>query len=218
MSALCSSPKLVILGAPGAGKGTQAALLAEKLNTPHLSTGDILREEVRKGTELGKRAQEYMDRGDLVPDDIIIGAMNERLKEAGGSTSNGFILDGFPRTLEQAKALSSAVQLDLVFLVKLSQDEVVRRLSARRVCERCGRNYNLLFNPPQEEGRCDLCGAALASRVDDSPEVIRRRYQLHRKQSKGVEDFYREQGILQEIEGDQPIAEIHQAILDTLND
>ncbi|MGQ9477491.1 MAG: adenylate kinase [Candidatus Bipolaricaulia bacterium] len=210
-----ASPKkargIVLLGPPGAGKGTQAALLAKELELKHISTGEILREEVERGTELGRKAKAYMDRGELVPDELVIAMLRGRL-----DSGSGFILDGFPRTLNQAEALERMVRLDRVLNIHLSEEEVVRRLSARRVCKSCGRNYNLISNPPKVEGRCDSCGGELFQRDDDKPEVIRRRYRVYQEETAPLKDFYRERGLLVEVEGDRPIEELFQEVLEVL--
>jgi adenylate kinase len=205
---------LVLLGPPGAGKGTQAALLAERLGLEHISTGEILREEVELGTELGRKAKAYMDRGELVPDALVIEMLRERLDS---SRSRGFILDGFPRTISQAEALERMVRLDRVLNIRLSEEEVVRRLSARRVCKSCGRNYNLISNPPKVEGRCDACGGELIQRDDDKPEVIRRRYRVYEAETAPLKDFYRQRGLLVEVEGDRPIGAVFEEALRLLS-
>jgi adenylate kinase len=205
---------LVLLGPPGAGKGTQAALLAERLGLEHISTGEILREEVELGTELGRKAKAYMDRGELVPDALVIEMLRGRLDS---SRSRGFILDGFPRTISQAEALERMVRLDRVLNIRLSEEEVVRRLSARRVCKSCGRNYNLISNPPKVEGRCDACGGELIQRDDDKPEVIRRRYRVYEAETAPLKDFYRQRGLLVEVEGDRPIGAVFEEALRLLS-
>jgi adenylate kinase len=198
--------RIVLMGPPGAGKGTQAKLLAERLGLRHISTGDLLREEVRSGTELGRKAKGYMDRGELVPDDLIIEML-------GGKLDGSFILDGFPRTIRQAEALARVTEVDRVLNLRLSEEEVVRRLSARRVCEHCGRNYNLLTNPPKVEGICDGCGRRLIQRDDDKPEVIRRRYRVYEAETAPVKEFYQRLGVLAEIDGARPIEEVFQEAL-----
>ncbi|MFQ6090550.1 MAG: adenylate kinase [Candidatus Bipolaricaulia bacterium] len=201
--------KVVLLGPPGAGKGTQAGLLAERLGLEHISTGDLLREEVHKRTELGRKAKGYMDRGELVPDDLIIEMLAGRL-------NRDFILDGFPRNLRQAEALAEVAEVDRVLDLELTEEEVVRRLSARRVCEGCGRNYNLLTNPPVTEGVCDACGGRLIQREDDRPEVIRRRYRVYEEETAPVKEFYRRLGLLAELDGARSIEEVFQEALQLL--
>lgn len=204
--------KIIILGPPGAGKGTQAEFIAQRLGLPHIATGDILRDEVKRKTKLGQKAKEYLERGLLVPDDLVIAIVKERL--AG---KDGFILDGFPRTREQAQALEDLVNLDLVLNIKLSAAELIRRLSARRVCADCGRNYNLLLRPPKQEGRCDLCGGRLFQRPDDQPEVIKQRYEVYEQQSAPLVQFYKERSILREIDGEGAVEEVLQDVLKAVN-
>ncbi len=203
--------KIILLGPPGAGKGTQAKRLVEKTGLLHLSTGDILRDEVARGTDLGKQAKEYMDRGDLVPDDLIIGMIRGRIEGA-----DGFILDGFPRTVAQAEALEKITPIDLVINIDLSQEEVVRRLSARRVCRNCGRIYNLISHPPKVEGRCDACGGELYQRDDDRPEVIENRYEVYMASTAPLIEFYRERGLLTQVDGKASPEEIFSRIMDLI--
>ena len=200
--------KIVLLGPPGAGKGTQAKLLAVKNGLVHLSTGDILRDEVSRDTELGKLARGYMNRGDLVPDELIIDMIKGRLDE-----SAGFILDGFPRTVGQAEALQKIVALDVAINIALSRDEVIRRLSSRRVCRECGKIYNLLYNPPKVEGICDACGGELFQRDDDKREVIENRYDVYMDATAPLIDFYRDRGLLQDVDGSQPTDKVSEEIL-----
>ncbi len=187
---------VILLGPPGSGKGTLAERLAGKLGLQHLSTGDMLRDEVARGTELGRQAKRYMDGGELVPDEVILNMVAERL-----SSEQGVLLDGFPRTLTQAQGLDGQVRVDAAVLLELSRDEVVRRLMARRVCRECGANYNLLTKPPAEEGRCDRCGGELYQRPDDTPEVIARRYDVYLKDSAPLVQHYEEQGVLVRLDG-----------------
>ncbi len=191
--------KIVLLGPPGAGKGTQAKLLVEKTGLTHLSTGDILRDEVARGTDLGKQAKAYMDRGDLVPDQLIIDMIRGRIESAPG-----FILDGFPRTVAQAEALEKITPIDIAINIDLSRDEVIRRLSARRVCRNCGRIYNLISNPPKVDGKCDVCGGELYQRDDDRPEVIKNRYDVYMAATAPLIEFYRTRGLLTRVNGQQP--------------
>jgi len=203
--------KIILLGPPGAGKGTQAKRLVEKTGLLHLSTGDILRDEVARGTDLGKKAKEYMDRGDLVPDDLIIGMIRGRIEDA-----DGFILDGFPRTVAQAEALEKITPIDLVINIDLSREEVIRRLSSRRVCRNCGKIYNLISNPPKVEGRCDACGGELYQRDDDRPEVIENRYDVYTASTAPLIEFYRTRGLLTQVDGKASPEEIFSRIMDLI--
>jgi len=187
---------VILLGPPGSGKGTLAVRLAAKLGLEHLSTGDMLRDEVARGTDLGRRAKDYMDRGELVPDQLILDMVAERL--AG---DRGVLLDGFPRTLAQAKGLEENASVDKALYLELGKDEVVRRLSARRVCKECGANYNLLTQPPAAENRCDRCGGELYQRDDDKPEVIAKRYEVYVSDSSPLIEHYREQDALETLDG-----------------
>ncbi|MCR4404649.1 MAG: adenylate kinase [Candidatus Acetothermia bacterium] len=202
---------IVLLGPPGAGKGTQAALLAARLGLKHISTGEILREEVQQGTELGKKARAYMDRGELVPDELMIEMLDSRL-------DGRFLLDGFPRTTNQAEALERIAKVERVLSIRLSEEETVRRLTARRVCADCGRNYNLVSNPPRVPGVCDACGGRLIQRDDDTPEVIRRRYRVYEAQTAPLREFYRQRGLLVEVEGGRAIEEVFQEALRLLEE
>ncbi len=190
------SRRIVLLGPPGAGKGTQAKLLAEKTGLLHLSTGDVLRDEVTRGTPLGRKAKEYMDRGDLVPDRLVIDMVRGRIASGGG-----FILDGFPRTVPQAEALAATTPVDLAINITLARDEVVRRLSARRVCRSCGKIHNLLFDRPEDPSVCSPCGGELFQRDDDRAEVIENRYDVYTAATAPLVDFYRRRGVLREVDG-----------------
>lgn len=193
------SRRIVLLGPPGAGKGTQAKLLAERTGLVHLSTGDILRDEVAHRTELGRRAKGYMDRGELVPDGLVIDMIREWI-----GRSDGFILDGFPRTVTQAEALAAITPLDLVVNIALAREEVIRRLSARRVCRRCGKIHNLLFDPPKVNSRCNACGGELFQRDDDRAEVIENRYDVYMEATVPLVAFYRTRKLLREVDGSRP--------------
>ncbi len=189
----------ILLGLPGAGKGTQGELLSQKLGIPRVSTGDILREAVRKGTPLGRKAKEAMERGELVSDDIVIGIVEDKLKSE--ECAKGCILDGFPRNLAQAEALEKmGLELRAIY-IEVPEEEVVKRLSARRVCPNCGAVYNLLTSPPKQNGVCDRCGAVLVQREDDREEVVRERIRVYREQTEPIVEFYRGKGILEVVDG-----------------
>ena len=204
---------LILLGPPGAGKGTVAKRLAAEHGYLHLSTGDILREEVARGTELGKKAKAYMDAGELVPDELILAMVKERVAE-----KDGVLFDGFPRTLAQARGLEEFATVDMVVFLELDRDTVVRRLSARRVCPKCGALYNLLTQPPKEDERCDRCGAELIQRDDDKPEVISRRFQVYMRDSAPLVDYYREKGILVRVDAARPPEEVYSAVVSAIRD
>ncbi|MCL6518639.1 MAG: adenylate kinase [Armatimonadetes bacterium] len=204
--------RLVLLGPPGAGKGTQASLISKKYKIPHISTGDILREAVKQGTELGRKAQEYMQKGELVPDEIVIGIVVERIQQP--DCQNGFMLDGFPRTVVQAEALDEELrkrnqELDAVLCFEVDEEEIVRRISGRRVCEKCGAVYNVNnLTSGKEDGICDKCGGRLATRPDDEPEAVRRRLQVYKKQTEPLIDYYRRKSILKTVKAVGAVQEI----------
>ena len=200
--------RIILLGPPGAGKGTQAKLLAAKNGLAHLSTGDILRDEVTRDTELGRKAKGYMNRGDLVPDELIIDMIEGRLDEDGG-----FILDGFPRTVTQAEALEKITAIDVVINIALTRDEVIRRLSSRRVCRDCGKIYNLLYNSPKNEGVCDACGGDLFQREDDRRDVIENRYDVYIDVTAPLINFYKERGLVKDVDGSQATEKVSDQIL-----
>ncbi len=193
---------LIFLGPPGAGKGTQAEIIAKRFHLTKLSTGDILRDAVRQGTPLGRQAQQYMEKGELVPDDVMLGLVEETLD----TVKEGFILDGFPRTLQQAKGLEKILKdrqitIHHVILLQVPDEEIIRRLSARRVCPQCKATYNLLSHPPKEDERCDHCGVPLITRPDDKPETIQKRLDVYRKQTAPLIEYYKERGLLREVSG-----------------
>lgn len=207
--------RLILLGPPGVGKGTQAKLLSQHYDIPQISTGDLLREAVSEGTELGKQAKKYMDQGDLVPDDVILGMVEETLQS--DKCSDGFILDGFPRTVPQAEGLTAilkklGLQLDGVVSLEVDDQVVIDRLSARRTCVDCGAIYNVKTNPPEEEGVCDKCGGELILRDDDQPETIKNRLDVYKKQTEPLVDYYDNKGLLVSIDGSKGIDEIQNEI------
>ena len=187
--------KLILLGAPGAGKGTQAEILSRKLAIPAISTGNILRAAIKNGTEIGKMAQKFIDGGKLVPDDVIIGIVRERL--ADPECANGFILDGFPRTIPQAEALENAgIDIDAAVSIEVSDETIVERMSGRRVCRECGATYHVVTMPPRKEGVCDLCGGELIIRADDTPETVKARLAVYHRETEPLTAFYAERGKL----------------------
>lgn len=202
--------RIVLLGPPGAGKGTQAVRLAKHLGVSHLATGDLLRDEVKRRTTLGLKAKAYMDRGDLVPDALIIEMISGRLAGA-----KGFVLDGFPRNIAQARLLGQAAQVERVLHVKVRKEDVISRSVARRICESCQRPYNLISSPPRKDDLCDVCGGTLMQRDDDTKEVVERRYQVqYENEIQGLLDFYRPTDrILREIDGRRSIEDVFQEIL-----
>ena len=189
--------KVMLLGPPGAGKGTQAQRIVEKFSLVHLSTGDILRDEVKRGTALGQKAKTFMDNGELVPDQLIIDMIGGRIAAA----TDGFLLDGFPRTVVQAEELAKITDLDVAINISLSREEVVSRLTSRRVCRACGAIYNLSFRPPSDPTTCESCGGELYQRDDDREEVIQNRYDVYQSQTEPLIEFYRAKGILRAVDG-----------------
>ena len=203
---------LILLGAPGAGKGTQAELLVKKLSIPAISTGNMLREAIANGTALGKKAKEYMDEGNLVPDDLILGIVAERVSRP--DCARGFILDGVPRTLAQAEALEArGVKIDHVISIEVDDSEIESRMTGRRVCGKCGASYHITANPPKVEGVCDACGGPLSIRKDDAPETVRKRLQVYHSTTEVLKDFYGKLGRLREVNGSQSIEDANRDIL-----
>ena len=203
---------LILLGAPGAGKGTQAELLMEKLSIPGISTGNMLREAIKNGTELGKKVKSYMDGGLLVPDELIMGIVAERVAEP--DCANGFMLDGVPRTLAQAEALDAAgVRIDHVVSIEIEDSVIEGRMTGRRVCSACGASYHVVANPPKAEGVCDSCGGELIIRKDDAPETVRKRLEVYHAQTEILMDYYGKQGKVRHIEGNQSIEGANEDIL-----
>ena len=207
--------KLILLGAPGAGKGTQADILCEKLDIPTISTGNILRAAVKNGTPTGLKAKAFMDAGQLVPDEVIIGIISERLEEP--DCAKGYILDGVPRTIAQAEALEKAgIKFDAVVSIEIGEEEILRRMSGRRVCEACGSSYNVEAIPPRVEGICDNCGGKLIQRKDDTPETVRERLKVYHKETEPLKAFYAERGLLKTVENQPTVEANSQAILRVL--
>lgn len=210
---------IILMGLPGAGKGTQASKIIKKYPIPHISTGDMFRLAIKNETELGKEAKSYMDKGELVPDSVTIGIVKERLSQS--DAKEGFLLDGFPRTVEQAEALNDIMdefgtQIDRTINVDVDEEELMNRLTGRRICEVCGTAYHLVFNPPKQEGVCDLDGGKLYQREDDNPETVANRLEVNLKQTKPLLDFYKEQGVLVNVDGSKDIDDVFVEIDDIL--
>ena len=210
---------LLIMGPPGAGKGTQAEVLVKELNIVHISTGDMFREAIKQGTEMGKKAKEYMDQGALVPDEVVIGMVKERLSQP--DTKGGFLLDGFPRTVEQAGALdttlgSLGIKLDGVINIVVPLDKLMARLTGRRVCKGCGASYHVLFNPPKTEGKCNTCGGELYQRSDDNEESVGTRLKAYQDKTQPLIDYYKAKGLLLDVNGDQEIKKVLEDIVSAL--
>ncbi|MBU1007411.1 MAG: adenylate kinase [Candidatus Omnitrophica bacterium] len=213
--------RMVFLGPPGAGKGTQAVMLSEKLNFLHLSTGDILRENVKNNTEIGRKAKSFMDKGDLVTDDIVVAMMLDKI--AKDAKDKDFILDGFPRTIYQARKIDEEldklkIPIDLVVYFETSLKIVIFRLTGRRLCKDCGANYHIVNMPPKKEGVCDKCGSELYQRKDDKEETIKNRLDVYNSQTKTLIDYYREKGILEETSGDLDAGIVYEKLSGILND
>ena len=207
--------KLILLGAPGAGKGTQAEIIAAKLNIPTISTGNILREAIKNGTETGLKAKSFMDKGMLVPDDVIIDIVRERLAEK--DCANGYILDGVPRTIVQAQALlDQGVEIDRVVSIEIADEVIEKRMTGRRVCSSCGASYHIVANPPKTEGICNACGGELMIRKDDKPETVRHRLEVYHAETEALKGFYEKLGKLRLVEGNQPIEDATRDILAAL--
>jgi adenylate kinase len=211
--------KIILMGGPGAGKGTQAGPLVEKFHFPHISTGDMFRAAIKDGTALGLKAKSYMDAGGLVPDEVTIGIVAERLAQP--DCADGFLLDGFPRTLAQGNALSEildrlGMKLDGVINIEVAEDILIPRLTGRRVCRKCGASYHMVFNPPQQEGVCGQCGGELYQRSDDTVETAKNRLNVYNQQTEPLINFYQEKGLLKRINGDQAIDQVFADILKAL--
>ncbi len=211
--------KIIMLGAPGAGKGTQAKMLAEKYGIPHISTGDIFRANIKNNTELGKKAKGYMDAGQLVPDELVVDLVVDRIKAA--DCMKGFILDGFPRTIPQAEALDYALnnqneKIDYAVNVDVPDENIITRMSGRRACVGCGATYHIVYNPTKEEGICDTCGQNLILRDDDKPETVKKRLEVYHAQTQPLIDHYQAKGALVTIDGTQDINDVFDAIVKAL--
>ena len=198
--------KIIMLGAPGAGKGTQAKMIADKYGIPHISTGDIFRANIKNGTELGKKAKTYMDQGLLVPDELTCDLVVDRISQE--DCKNGFILDGFPRTIPQAEALDAmGVIIDRVIDIEVPDEKIVTRMSGRRVCEKCGASYHLLYKKPEVEGVCGKCGGTLVQRKDDHPDTVLERLHVYHEQTEPLKAYYEKQGKLKIVEGQEEVAD-----------
>lgn len=207
--------KLILLGAPGAGKGTQAEILSRMCNIPTISTGNILRAAMKNGTPVGLKAKEYVESGKLVPDDVIIGIVKERLAE--DDCKNGYILDGMPRTIPQAQALEdNGIEVDCALSIEIGDEEIIERMSGRRTCENCSATFHVVFNPPKAEGKCDLCGGKLGVRKDDAPETVKARLATYHAETEPLKDFYAQRGKLKSIESLPGIEETTAVIVNAL--
>ncbi len=208
--------KIIFLGPQASGKGTQASALAQKLQIPHISSGDIFRSFAKQPDTLGKKIKKLLQEGKFIPDEITNQVIQKRLAQA--DAQKGFILDGYPRRLAQAKFLASLTSIDLVFYLKISDQEVIKRVSQRRICSQCGAVYNLDSHPPKKKGVCDLCGGKLIKRADDQPAALRERLKIYHQETEPLVAYYQEQGILKEINGAQPIKKVFQDILKALKE
>lgn len=210
---------IIIMGLPGAGKGTQAAKIIQEFQIPHISTGDMFRLAIKQETELGLQAKAFMDNGELVPDEVTIGIVRERLSQS--DAKEGFLLDGFPRTIEQAEALNDILQeldtkIDRTIFVDVPEEELMNRLTGRRICSSCGAAYHLVFNPPKVEGVCDLDGAKLYQREDDNPETVANRLEVNVKQTQPLVDFYKAEGVFVNVDGSRDIDVVFSDVADIL--
>ncbi len=211
--------KIIMLGAPGAGKGTQAKMIASKYGIPHISTGDIFRANIKNGTELGAKAKEYMDKGELVPDELVVDLIMDRFKEA--DAQKGYVLDGFPRTIPQAEALDKALSangedIDYAINVEVPDENIVNRMSGRRACVGCGATYHIKYNAPKVEGVCDTCGKELILRDDDKPETVLNRLEVYHNQTQPLIDYYEKKGKMKEVDGTVDMNDVFKAITDIL--
>ena len=213
--------KIIMLGAPGAGKGTQAKMIAEKYSIPHVSTGDIFRANIKEQTELGMEAKKYMDQGLLVPDELTVKILLDRV--AKDDCKNGYVLDGFPRTIPQAEVLDKAVSelnetIDFAINVDVKDENIIRRMSGRRACLKCGATYRIEHIPPKKEGICDKCGSELVLRDDDKPETVEKRLKVYHEQTQPLIDYYNKKGILKEVDGSQDMKDVFNAIVSILGE
>ena len=211
--------KIIMLGAPGAGKGTQAKMIADKYKVPHVSTGDIFRANIKNGTELGKEAKQYMDKGLLVPDELTVKILLDRVAQA--DCENGYVLDGFPRTIPQAEVLDKALtelgdKIDYAIDVNVPDENIIKRMSGRRACLACGATYHIEHIPPKKEGVCDRCGEALVLRDDDKEETVKNRLNVYHEQTQALIEYYTGKGILKEVDGTVPMDQVFEAITDIL--
>ncbi len=211
--------RAVLLGPPGAGKGTQAVRLVEKYDIPHISTGDIFRKNIKEGTELGKKAQEYMNAGELVPDELVVDLVKDRLQQ--DDCKNGFLLDGFPRTIFQAEKLDEFLaemgqKMDIVINLKVEKDSLIKRLTGRRVCKNCGASYHIINIPPKKDGVCDTCGGELMQRKDDNIETVENRINVYDDQTAPLIGYYKEAGTLVDFDGEQSLDEVFDAIVQAI--
>lgn len=203
---------MIFLGAPGAGKGTQAGIVSEKFSIPTISTGNIIREALKSGTEIGKKLKQFLDEGKLAPDNIVLDIVKERINKP--DCENGFILDGFPRTIPQAEALDEmGINIDIVIDIDVNDEEIVSRMSGRRVCEKCGASYNLAFNKPSVDGVCDKCSGTLVQRQDDHPEVVNKRLKVYHSETEPLKDYYKKQEKLVVIDGMREISQITEELM-----
>ena len=211
--------KIIMLGAPGAGKGTQAKQIADKYSIPHISTGDIFRANIKNNTELGQKAKAYMDKGELVPDELTLDLIMDRFKQP--DCENGYVLDGFPRTIPQAESLTKALSergeaVDYAVNVDVPDENIINRMSGRRACLNCGATYHIVYNPSKKEGICDTCGQQLVLRDDDKPETVKKRLSVYHDQTQPLIDYYKNEGILAEVDGTKDMEEVFEDIVKIL--
>ncbi|MBO7730258.1 MAG: adenylate kinase [Lachnospiraceae bacterium] len=211
--------KIIMLGAPGAGKGTQAKMIADKFSIPHISTGDIFRANIKEGTELGRKAKEYMDQGLLVPDELVVNLVVDRL--TWEDAKNGYVLDGFPRTIPQAEALTNALaekgeKVDFAINIDVPDQNIIDRMGGRRACVSCGATYHIVNIPPKKEGICDVCGAELILRDDDKPETVKKRLDVYHEQTQPLIDYYKAEGVLKDVDGTVDMKDVFESIVQVL--